>query len=274
MRTQTNEQLVIFVVAISLLIILLIGFIAFVVLRYQKKQLIYNKTIHDLQAAHENSILKSQLEIQEQTFAHISREIHDNIGQKLTLAKLYLNTLEPAGQDRQERAIEDTVQIIGEVIADLSDLSRTMGSEIIQQCGLIKAIEYEIGLLNKAGIYQLKLTITGEPVFLDANKELVLFRIVQESLNNIVKHADAVNIHIMLHYLPDELRLRVSDDGKGFDSSASLERGNGLQNMTRRAQLLQGSCIVESAAGKGTSILIKIPLTNESTENNSRHTGR
>mgnify|MGYP000925301538 CR=1 FL=1 len=274
MFNQESQQIVVFVISISFLILLLAGLIAFMIFRYQNKQLIYSKALSDLQTIHEKSILQAQLEIQEQTFAHISREIHDNIGQKLTLAKLYLNTLEPAGQNRQERVIDDTVQIIGEVIADLSDLSRTMGSEIIQQCGLIKAIEYEIGLLNKAGIYQLKLTITGEPVFLDANKELVLFRIVQESLNNIVKHADAVNIHIMLHYLPDELRLRVSDDGKGFDSSASLERGNGLQNMTRRAQLLQGSCIVESAAGKGTSILIKIPLTNESTENNSRHTGR
>ena len=272
MRTQTIEQLVLFVIAITLLIILLIGFIAFVVIRYQKKQMMYSKTLNDLQAEHENSILQTQLEIQEQTFAHISREIHDNIGQKLTLAKLYLNTLEPANPNRQEKVIEDTVHIIGDVIADLSDLSRTMGSEIIQQSGLIKAIEYEIGLLNKAGIYQLKLTVTGEPVFLDANKELVLFRIVQEALNNIVKHANAVNIHIMLHYLPDELRLRVTDDGKGFDSSAPLDRGNGLQNMSRRAQLLQGSCTLESAAGKGTSIHIKIPLY-ATTENNSSHSG-
>lgn len=272
MYNQATQHLIYFVIAISILILLLAGLIAFMIFRYQNKHLNYTKELNDLKAEHENSILQTQLEIQEQTFAHISREIHDNIGQKLTLAKLYLNTLETANPNRQEKVIEDTVHIIGDVIADLSDLSRTMGSEIIQQSGLIKAIEYEIGLLNKAGIYQLKLTITGEPVFLDASKELVLFRIVQEALNNIVKHANAVNIHIMLHYLPDELRLRVTDDGKGFDSTTTFDRGNGLQNMSRRAQLLQGSCTLESAAGKGTSIHIKIPLY-ATTENNSSHSG-
>ena len=90
----------------------------------------------------ENALLQAQLEMQEQTFANISGEIHDNIGQKLTLAKLHLNTLPLNGSVQLQGQVNQSIQMIGEVIADLSDMSRSMSSEILLQNGLIKAIEF------------------------------------------------------------------------------------------------------------------------------------
>lgn len=254
------ESLAILIFAYCLFIILLVSFIFLIILKFNSKQVKYLNQLDALKEKYEMTILVSQLEIQEQTFQHISREIHDNIGQKLTLAKLYLNTLDSKSAHYTSSKVDDSIKIIGDVINDLSDLSRTMSSEIIEQNGLVKAIEFEIGQLNKAGLYSIKLTVTGEGIYLDTQKELILFRIVQEMLNNIIKHADATEIHIQLHYQKDILSLAISDNGKGFDTDAAKKHGNGLSNIRNRASILHGTCLMQSSPGAGTTIHIQIPL--------------
>jgi two-component system, NarL family, sensor kinase len=100
MFDKTDQSIIIFIITSALLILLLIGFITTIIYRYQQKQNAYFKDIETLKTSHENSLLQAQLEIQEQTFQNISREIHDSIGQKLTLAKLHLNTLEYNNRDK------------------------------------------------------------------------------------------------------------------------------------------------------------------------------
>ena len=259
MRISDTESIIIFIIVCTLLILLLISFITVIIYRYQQKQNIYYKDLEELKIVHENEMLQSKLEIQEQTFENISREIHDNIGQKLTLAKLHLNTLNFSDLDIITNQIYNSVTIIGEAINDLSDISRSMSSEIILNNGFIKALEFEVNQLNKPGLYNIKLAVIGEAVFLDANKELVLFRITQEALNNIVKHAEATEINLVLHFQKEILFLEIMDNGKGF-ANKDHTGGNGLGNMTKRAKLLKGSCIINSKPGTGTSINIEIPL--------------
>ncbi len=260
MFSSSSEAIVIFIVVCTLLIALLIGFITAMIYRYQQKQNSYFKEVEELKIAHSNEMLQSQLEIQEQTFENISREIHDNIGQKLTLAKLHLNTLNINDPAKATVQINDSVSMISEAINDLSDISRSMSSEIILNNGFIKALEFEISQLNKSGLFQLKLIVTGEPVFLESQRELVLFRIVQEALNNIVKHAAARTITLFLHYNEKILSLKINDDGKGFANDKNVENGTGLSNMKRRAGLLLGSLTIISQPGAGTEINIKIPF--------------
>jgi signal transduction histidine kinase len=204
-------------------------------------------------------MLQSQLELQEQTFQNISREIHDNIGQKLTLAKLYLNTLNHADTDKAMEQLNDSVNMIGEAINSLSDISRSMSSEIILNNGLIKALEFEAAQLTKTGIYKINFSATGNQVFMDNNTELVLFRIVQEALNNIVKHADASIIDINLHYSSSLLTVQINDNGKGFYTNET-EAGTGLQNIKKRAGILKGNLTLNSTINTGTQIKIEIPL--------------
>lgn len=259
MHITDAQSVVIFIVTCTMLILLLTGFITFIIYRYQQKQNAYFISLEQLKARHENDMLKSRLEIQEQTFTNISREIHDNIGQKLTLAKLHLNTLEFLDQNKIRLQIDDSIAMIGEAINDLSDISRSMSSEIILNNGFIKALEFEVNQLNKPGLYGIKLSVTGETIFLDANKELVLFRITQEALNNIVKHAEASNICISLHYQKGNLLLEIRDDGRGF-ALESKKMGSGLVNMAKRAKMLNGICEITSRPDHGTAIKIEIPL--------------
>ncbi len=260
MYTPTAQGIVIFICGVTLLLLLFISFIVTIVYKYQQKQNAYYKNLEELKIAHETELLQSQLEIQEQTFQNISREIHDNIGQKLTLAKLHLNTLNFSDRKNSEIKANDSVKLIGEAISDLSDISRSMSSEIILSNGLIKGLEFETNQLQKSGLYNIDLSVTGEIIFLDANKELVLFRIAQEALNNIIKHASATNINIDLHYDVEKFDLAITDNGKGFQHDKNEEGGTGLINMRKRANTLNGKCKIISSPGTGTRIKIEIPL--------------
>ncbi len=259
MHNPSTQGIIILIAGITILLLLLISFIITIVYKYQQKQNAYYKDIETLKAAHENTLLLSQLEIQEQTFQNISREIHDNIGQKLTLAKLYLNTFAFDDRDKAIQQVTDSVNIIGEAINDLSDLSHSMSNEIVLSNGLIKALEFETTQLTKFGIYEISFSVTGNPVFTNTDTDLVLFRIVQEVLNNIVKHAEASVIDINLHYNTTLLTMEINDNGKGFNTDET-QTGTGLQNIKKRAALLNGSLTINSIINTGTQIKIEIPL--------------
>lgn len=259
MLLNSKYGIIIFIMVSSILIFCLILFFAYIIFKYQKRQHAYFKGLEDLKAKHQNELLQSQLEIQEQTFQNISQEIHDNIGQKLSLTKLNLNTIKINQSEEAAIQIANAVSMIGEVITDLSDLSRSMSSEIILSNGFIKAMEFEVNQMNKPGMYSIRLKVTGEAIYMEARRELILFRIVQEVLNNIIKHAEATEILIELFFTEESLSLLINDNGKGFVKE-KLQSGNGFINMQKRAQSLNGLCEIFSQPGKGTSITIKIPL--------------
>ena len=233
-------------------------FIVTIIYRYQQKQHAYFRELEELRIVHENAILHTQLEMQEYTFQTISREIHDNIGQKLTLAKLHLNTLPPDDPEKIIARISDSVLMISQAINDLSDISRSMSTEFILNNGLIKGIELTVEQLIRSESYTIEFILTGNTIFLPNKQELVLFRIVQEGINNVIKHAEAKKIEILLHFDNEILSLQIKDDGIGFNPDIST-RKNGLLNIQKRASLLNGTLEIISNP-KGSSLLIQIPI--------------
>jgi signal transduction histidine kinase len=230
----------------------------------------YFKEIDALKTEHQNALLQSQLEIQEQTFQNIAREIHDNIGQKLTLAKLYLNTLSYSDMDTVKSSVNDSLELISRSIIGLSDVSRSMSTELLLQNGLVKGIEMEVEHLKRTEVYKVDFHITGKEVFLSGNAELVIFRIVQECINNFIKHAAGNSISIVLCFMDAALRLEVNDNGKGFDVT-NARQGTGLVNINKRIAILKGNYNIDSSS-KGTFININIPI-NESTQHTKPHIG-
>lgn len=259
MYASTAQNIVIIIIVTTFLIMLMFFFIILVIYRYKQKQNDYFKKIEEIKIAHANALLQSQVEMQEQTFQNISREIHDNIGQKLTLAKLQLNTLPYHSVQGAEAQVNDVVAIIGNVINDLSDISRSMSSEMILQNGFIKGLEFELEQIKKSGDYHIIFNVSGNTVFLEANTELVLFRLTQEVLHNIIKHAGATTINVNLHFDPEMVVLKIKDNGRGFDVLKNHTRGTGIKNMQKRVQLLTGSCLVDSDSNNGTHVTISIP---------------
>src|SRR5688572_22655070 len=256
-------------------LVLAVLFILFLVISLQKR----NRMIREkkqLQVDFKQELLRTQLEIQEQTLKNISQEIHDNIGQGLTLAKLNLslmNTNEPQGLASK---IEDSKKLVAKAINALRDIAKGLNSDNIVAIGPVRAIEYELKMIEKTGSYKTSLELSGDVQKLTPQQELILFRIVQELLNNIIKHANGQHILIKAIYSTELLQLLIKDDGDGFNPE-NLEHDNGTQsglgirNMNSRAKLIGAEFIMNSIKGNGTEVKLLIPIqTNNQSKNGNQ----
>jgi two-component system, NarL family, sensor kinase len=207
------------------------------------------------------TILQTQLEIKEQTLKTISEEIHDNIGQVLSLAKLNLNTFPENLDGIVKEKIIDTEILLSKAINDLRDLSQSMHGDNIAAIGFQASLEQELKLLEKTGKFETGMQVLGSRFSLESQKETVLFRIVQEALHNAVKHANAKRIGVNLNYETDALILLVIDDGQGFEINALNinDTGIGIGSMKKRALLIGGTCSIHSVPGEGTTVKTVVP---------------
>jgi two-component system, NarL family, sensor kinase len=256
---QYKEVLIVVIVCIALFLILAAIILAFLFI-YQRRRLQQAKELAELRQQLSEQSLKAQLEIQEQTFLAISQEIHDNVGQVLSLAKVQINII--GETDRMDKdllhAIRDN---IGKAMTDLRDLARSLSSDRIQFWSLHETLAQEIERVNKTGVIRVEVAIEGDIREIEGRKRLILFRIIQESIQNCVKHAEATSIFILFHYREEEIYVSIRDNGKGFDTEAVLQAGNGLGlgNIRTRVQLTGGSCSIESVLQEGTKITLNIP---------------
>jgi signal transduction histidine kinase len=262
---QTEYKNIILLIAVTTVILLfLLSFIAAVLFLYQKKSILYYKQLEDVKNNYDKNILQTQIEIQEQTFQDISREIHDNIGLSLTLAKLQLITIEFSSKQRATENIDSSIDLISKAILDLSDISKSLNSEAIKTHGLYNTLKIETEKINRAGRLMVEFTEQGNIVFLDAQKELILYRIAQEALNNVLKHSHATHVWIKMVYESACISLSIEDNGNGFDKQEvekyrSGKIPTGLANIRTRVKTLEGECSINSSPGKGTTICITAP---------------
>jgi len=265
-----NYQIVTGVV-IATIAFLLAGFFIVIIIAYansRKKKFIEEKQI--MQSKFQNELLQTQLEIQEQTLKNISQEIHDNIGQALSLAKLNLNTMPAINDEALQQKITNSKELVSKAIIDLRDLSRSLDTDYVQEMGLQRAIEYELELIKKTGTIETTMMVEGSMFRLEKQKELILFRIVQETFNNIIKHAGAKSINVNINYSAKSFTLVIIDDGKGVNLQPLSEGENnnfglGIRNMHNRAKLIGADFKMNSKIGEGTEV--KIILNEGNNEN-------
>ena len=153
---------------------------------------------------------------------NISQEIHDNIGQVLTLVKLNIKSMSFLKSPELQERIDSSAILLGQAIQDLRNLSKSLHTDFIKEMGLLKSIEYEFELLKKAGGYKTDLIQEGKPYSLSHQNELILFRVFQEVVNNIIKHSRASLIMVKVCYA-DLFEMEIRDDGQGFDYAALIE---------------------------------------------------
>ncbi|MDR6559957.1 MULTISPECIES: ATP-binding protein [unclassified Arcicella] len=255
------ELLLTFIVGIIIFGILVAFIISFVFL-FQKRQAKHREEKQALKIAYEQEILTSQLEVQNQTLQEISQELHDNIGQLLSVARMNLNVMEEEMPDN-DGYIKQTNEIIHQSIKDLRALTKSLDIDFVQQFGLEESLSYEIERIRKTKRFATEINIIGEKNSLGYEREIVLFRVSQEILNNALKHSKAKNLSILLSYLPDSFELCIKDDGQGFDIEAIQQKeisqsGAGLRNIQRRVKLIGGTCSITSEIGIQTQIKITL----------------
>ena len=228
----------------------------------------------------QQELLRSKIEIQNQAFQNISQEIHDNIGQVLSLVKLNLYTADFNDLPATIEKINCSKALVGKAIIDLRDLSKSLSAEMVKEIGLHKTVQREIALMSRAGECDAIFQHEGKPFRFDMQQELILFRIFQELLNNIIQHARAKTVIVRLFYQSDLFNLTVSDDGGGFDDrklQTDEQFGLNIRNMQTRAALIGATFDLSSIPGRGTTVSIELPFDNNKNDqhepgSNSRST--
>lgn len=256
-----KNQILLFLIITTAIILLLTVLIVTLIYIYKKKQLAYAQDLDKMKLEYEKSLMATQLEIQENTLQNISREIHDNINLSLTLAKLNLNTINFFDVAKTRSSISSSIELISESIENLRDISKSLSSDILSTHGLIIALEKEITRIRATGIFSIDFKLGGEPVYLDIKKELIIFRIVQEAFNNIIKHAKASHANLSLDYGLEKLTMTISDNGVGFESLESQpeKSKSGLNNMRTRIKMIEGCMGIQNGQHVGTILKFEIP---------------
>ena len=249
---QSTLQLVILVVLLVLFLLAIIVFVLFSVFMKRKNSLLREQI--EAEKRFEKAIAETQIEIREETLRNISWELHDNIGQLLTLAKIKAQNIE-GGEEMLEVA-----ETIGTGLNELRALSKSINPEAINGQSLIKSLEMEVTRFNRLKFLSAEYELLGDPVVIDSQAEIVLFRIVQEFITNTMKHSKAANLKLSVHFKADSLEIIAHDDGVGFDSEKVVKNGIGLSNIDKRANLINAHVRINSIPGAGTQLKLIYPL--------------
>lgn len=219
---------------------------------FQKRK---NKLLRRQQATEarfKEEIIETQIEIREETLRNISWELHDNIGQMLTLAKIQLQNI-----DGPTPAITEASQTVAKSLAELRSLSKLINPDTFKNLSLHEALQLEIARFNRMKYLNAAISFSGPTFQLDKKAEVIIFRILQEFFTNTVKHSKASKLSLSLNYKDSTLSIRASDNGIGFQTTAPhANKGIGLSNIKNRAKLIKATATLTSQKGKGTQLYL------------------
>lgn len=242
LQVQTNAAIII---AVILMLVILSVFVLVLILYFNNKRLASIREKELLKIEYNQAILSAQLEVQEQMMRQISQEIHDNVGQILSLVNLNLKTLKPGETEK----LETTTTLVNKAITDLRTLSKSLNPEAIAKTGLIQLVKNDLEQIEKTGQFTTSFELKGEPV-VPVSKLTILYRMIQEVLNNVIKHSGADKITVEI----ETGMISIEDNGKGFNPSAE-QNGLGLINLQQRAKLINAEVKINSVSTKGTSVI-------------------
>ncbi|TMI74028.1 MAG: hypothetical protein E6H09_03605 [Bacteroidetes bacterium] len=247
-------EFVILITGVSFLMLMLVIAVVLLFRIYlkRKNKLLLEKELMGIQF--EQTLLQSKLEIQEQTFHDISQELHDNIGQMLSLVSINLNTLNAPHENDKIAKMDE---LLGKALTDLRNLSHSLDSDYIRNNGWTGLVIKLLNNLEATGKFSTSIELDEELPSLGDEKPIILFRMIQEVINNIMKHANAKTIYLKGKKENNILVITIKDDGKGFAENL-ISEGAGLNNLQNRAKMINAELAINSQPAKGTLVTISI----------------
>lgn len=226
-------------------------FVIAMVFIHRQRQAQNRQKLDQIKLEHEKTVLNIENEIQQETLAHVGRELHDNIGQLLSLAKLNFGSVKPekhaAGRE-----------ILTQAIQEVRGLSKELNLDWVEEISINEFVEQQLQKIQDTGHCETSLRAEFELLDLPKDHKLVLIRVIQESLNNALKHASPDKIEISIAVNAKGREVKIKDDGRGFDSSVP-STGSGMSNLKKRMETIGGGFELTSAVGKGTEITLTLP---------------
>ncbi|WP_459211254.1 sensor histidine kinase [Aquimarina rhabdastrellae] len=245
-----RQEIALLIASIVLVIIIIMVISLFVIFQKRKNELLYKQ--REAKKKYEQEIAETQIEIREETLRNISWELHDNIGQLLTLAKIQANI----AQDDPSK-LPDAIDTLSKSLTELRALSKLINPDAIKNLSLIEAIQLEVERFNRLQFIEASLSTTDDLYDIDKKVEIIIFRILQEFFSNTIKHSKASQLHVSLDYQEDKLVIHARDNGIGFTiGEHHLHSGIGLTNMKSRAKLINAEVDLFSKEDYGTTITL------------------
>jgi two-component system, NarL family, sensor kinase len=207
-------------------------------------------------SSYEEELLRVQLEIQEDMFRTLSLQIHDNVGQQLSLSKLYLHSMEKCLHADVKEQVENVRQLITDCIHDLRELAGIFSYEAVQQIGLVETLRKQVSIIRRTGHLQVHLDIGQNLPEPDHNTSVVLFRMIQECLFNVLSNALATRMEIKIWVARDMWFAEVSDNRK----EEFQEYGGVPPTLAKKAKLIGAGLFSQYQPGQGLCYKICLPL--------------
>jgi signal transduction histidine kinase len=236
-------------------------FLILYVLSYNRRKKKHQEDTITMQKNFETELLRTQMEVQEQTLKTVAYDLHDNIGQLLSLTTITLSSVNVTDTESTTEKLALVEDLTMRSIKEVKALSRLLHGEEIVSRGLAAAIDFELQWLLRSDKFKIIYEHDEELLKLDNVKETILFRLFQEIINNIIQHAKATEINIALKQAESFCTLQITDNGIGFnvDEALSRKNGMGLHNIVKRSAMIQGTADITSTPSVGSNITIKIP---------------
>ena len=258
---MSQETIVLIIYTIAVIFGLLLFVIWFFIAFQNRKNKLLVKQI-EAEKRYERELATSQLEIQEQTFKNIGWELHDNVGQLLSVLSIQLNMMLLKAPRTIQKQLKDTSDVLGNTIQEVRNLSKTLNNEVVNKNGLIRSLEIEVERFNRLKYLKASFEVNGKIICISAAHEILIFRIYQEFLANVMKHSKAKNLSVTLNFNANDLEIIAEDNGVGFDTSQKTE-SSGLQIIKGRATLLNAKYSLTSIIDNGTKLVLLYTFSNE-----------
>ena len=243
----------------SVLLLMITAFILIMVISYRKREIHYLAEKKRIQDEYESQLLKSQIEVQEQTFKQISRELHDNIAQLLSTSKMLIGLVEMQLKEYTPDTLKTANATLSNALSELRSLAKVLDQDWLSKFNLIDNLKNEVNRLKHIKNFEIHFLVPEE-IKLKKEQQVLVFRIIQEAIQNICKHANANCIDITIKTQNNLIVISIEDDGQGIHKNNKFN-GLGLDNMRYRTQLLNGNIHWKQRNPQGTLVAISIPET-------------
>ncbi len=213
------------------------------------------------------NVARRWIETEEIERRNLARELHNDIGQELTALHLNFETNKKSIADvpRLRQFAANSRELITQITDSVRQLSQHLRPSLLDDLGLIAAVREHASTQFAASGIEFEMRHEGDDKLIDPNSSIIAFRLIQEAIKNVIKHADASRVRIGIQIGSGGLVVHIQDNGKGFDAGLAGDESQhpGLTSMRERASMMAGSCNIRSEPKKGTDVEIMLPLLAE-----------
>ncbi|SFE50745.1 Histidine kinase-, DNA gyrase B-, and HSP90-like ATPase [Chitinophaga sp. CF118] len=249
------SEVTLILIGSTAIILLLTGLVVFSLFINQKRKYRFRQEKSELKNKFDGELLRSHLEIQSQAFESISRELHDNVGTLISIAMVHIRSLTGGIPNHEQQKITEADSLLSEAMDTLRDISKSIHPENISRIGWQQSFITELDRVRKTKLFDVHYSDKGEPFNIELKKQVIIFRILQETLNNILKHSNGHHIDIHICFSNPEVTITIKDDGIGFQPQFTAQ-GSGIKNMLDRATMLPAVLNIKSIMGAGTEVTL------------------